>query len=184
MIQEWRQKFCRNRFWIPLYKSEDFNNWLDYYNRSQVVNASTLENDGKSLQKCGVYKNDVSLTDYDCKLSTCFFCEWNKQPSFRLRGLCPLAKIESQYVISTDKEAHHNGLLGLYSRTYQFHIQYYCTVQKKIALISVPIIGSNDIVYVQRDVSIRYRTSNKTNIVFTNDYIIGRYSPNYLHYVA
>ena len=129
MIQEWRQKYCRNRFWIPLYKSEDFNNWLDYYNRSQVVNASTLENDGKSLQKCGVYKNDVSLTDYDCKLSTCFFCEWNKQPSFRLRGLCPLAKIESQYVISTDKEAHHNGLLGLYSRTYlvptQFHIQYY-----------------------------------------------------------
>ena len=162
MIQEWRQKYCRNRFWIPLYKSEDFNNWLDYYNRSQVVNASTLENDGKSLQKCGVYKNDVSLTDYDCKLSTCFFCEWNKQPSFRLRGLCPLAKIESQYVISTDKEAHHNGLLGLYSRTYlvptQFHIQYYCTVQKKIALISVPIIGSNDIVYVQRDVSIRYRS--------------------------
>ena len=73
MIQEWRQKYCRNRFWIPLYKSEDFNNWLDYYNRSQVVNASTLENDGKSLQKCGVYKNDVSLTDYDCKLSTCFF---------------------------------------------------------------------------------------------------------------
>ena len=115
---------CESRNWVPVYKSEKFDQTLtlmDYNNRSEVVaynindlppEAWKVEYDGSFLQRCYVVDyEDSTFIDRSCtKVKSCIACLWEKRPILRIRGLCQKAYIEDHYVFVT--RFYVNGMIG------------------------------------------------------------------------
>ena len=96
---------CKGTVWLPLYKSEGFDKWVDYNNQSKEVDLGktfTTSNDGKYLQKCAVLNSIGSniIRDKSCIAHYCFFCSWKPHLTFRLRGLCEKSGIDDSYTLT------------------------------------------------------------------------------------
>ena len=96
---------CKSTVWLPLYKSEGFDKWVDYNNQSKEVDLRktfTISNDGLYLQKCAVLDSIGSniIKDKSCISHYCFFCSWKPYLTFRLRGLCEKSGIDDRYTLT------------------------------------------------------------------------------------
>ena len=104
---------CRNSVWVPIYKSDDATHWLDFFNRSKLVELIVkMDSDGKMLQRCAL-NFPIGAERYEdakCDKEICTFCVWKNKIPFRLRGLCPVSNIEENYVLDDDPDA--NGFMG------------------------------------------------------------------------
>ena len=97
---------CKDSVWLPLHKTDGYNKWVDYNDRSKKVDLKipfSYDGDGQSIQMCAVHKHIGSNIMYDvsCNRPSCVICVWKPNIKFRLRGLCEKSKIENRYLLST-----------------------------------------------------------------------------------
>ena len=116
------RKQCKRRIWVPIIKSDNLIEMLDYNNRSNVVAPSaeelvpkgwTGENDGLHLQMCYLVENRKKyLADKDCSQTrSCISCLWKKRPRFKVRGFCAKANtLETYYTFVHN--FHYDGFIG------------------------------------------------------------------------
>ena len=93
--------FCDDNGWLAIAKSEDYKDWIDYEDPTQVLNIGyKIKTDGKKVQKCvamDFFKDKV--VDKACNDKYCFTCVWEKRSVVQLHGLCPRSVIEDHYII-------------------------------------------------------------------------------------
>ena len=98
---------CKDSVWLPIYKADGFNKWVDYNNRSKKVDLKIsfdFDGNGQSLQMCASnkYIGTKTLSDAKCTKRICTICVWKPNVSFQLRGLCEKSDIEYRYLLKQD----------------------------------------------------------------------------------
>ena len=98
-------------YWIPLRKLVFTNQYL-MMNTNQTLEFSkdwpwtsyNFAPNGGMVQECiAMDKRHLGIDDLLCESATCFFCEYQSNVLFSLRGLCENSMIDHQYVMKPSK---------------------------------------------------------------------------------